>query len=87
MINSACFQHDFLMARRFIISQFKCKKETITYYYKEVINGPFTYNYYYVEVYYHRIKHRIILYSGMYSKEAPARYGLEVMKYLDTLQS
>lgn len=87
MIYSTCFQHDLLMAKRFIISQFKCPKVTITYFCKEVINGPFVYNRYYVMVLHHHPVHTETLYSGMYSKEAPARYGLEVMKYLDTLQS
>lgn len=86
MLFGACFQHDLLMAKRFIISQFKCAKVTITYYCKEVINGPFLYNRYYVEVYHHQSRHRETIFSGMYSKEAPARYGLEVMKYLDHTQ-
>lgn len=74
------------MAKRFIISQFKCTKVTITYYCKEVTSGPFKLNRYYVTVFHHRPIHTETLYSGMYSKEAPARYGLEVMKYLDLLQ-
>lgn len=86
MINSACLQHDFLMAKRFIISQFKCTKVTITYYCKEVTSGPFTLNRYFIEVYHHHPKHRETIYSGMYNKAVPTRYGNEVMKYLDILQ-
>lgn len=74
------------MAKRFIISQFKCTKVTITYYCKEVTSGPFTLNRYYVEVYHHRPKHRETIYSGLYTKAVPAQYALEVMKYLDILQ-
>lgn len=71
------------MAKRQIISQFKSAKVTITYYCKEVINGPFVYNYYYVTVFHQHPLHTETLFSGLYSKAAPALFGLEVMKYLD----
>lgn len=71
------------MAKRFIISQFKCPNVTVTYYCKEVINDKFTYNRYFVEVYYNQIKHRKTIYGGPYSHAVPALYGMQVLKYLD----